>query len=257
MISQLSTETHYISERCSGFPGVALGGYVAGLALHAVGGSAEIRLLRTPRTERTYHVEWKAPGQARVMDEEQTVAVAKRATIEIDVPRAVSWGEAVEATLGYPGRRSHLFPTCFCCGTNRSEGDGLRIFPGRIHGTHLVAAPWVPAADLAGDTGTVAPEYLGAAVDCPGLWALIEASPTDCPEQVVTANLRLSIRKPVEPGERYVVVAWPLPETGRRILAGAAILDEHGEPHVLAEQSCAVVECGMPLGLDAWRGKSV
>ena len=31
-----------------------------------------------------------------------------------------------------PASTSHPFPTCFACGTGREEGDGLRIFPGRV-----------------------------------------------------------------------------------------------------------------------------
>ena len=50
----------------------------------------------------------------------------------------------------YPGLRSHPFPTCFACGPDRAEGDGLRIFPGPVTPTvgrrdpgraHLDAAP--------------------------------------------------------------------------------------------------------------------
>ena len=36
------------------------------------------------------------------------------------------------AMASYPGLVSHPFPTCVSCGTGREEGDGLRIFPGRV-----------------------------------------------------------------------------------------------------------------------------
>ena len=40
--------------------------------------------------------------------------------------------EAVAASATYPGFSAHPFPTCFVCGPERAEGDGLRLFPGRL-----------------------------------------------------------------------------------------------------------------------------
>ena len=43
--------------------------------------------------------------------------------------------EARAAEASYAGLTSHPFPTCFACGPGRAEGDGLRIFPGRVADT--------------------------------------------------------------------------------------------------------------------------
>ena len=55
--------------------------------------------------------------------------------------------------LGYPGLGNHPFPTCFACGPDRAEGDGLRIFPGPVGGASgdrgYVASLWVPHAEHA------------------------------------------------------------------------------------------------------------
>ena len=57
---------------------------------------------------------------------------------------------AAEAMLGYPGLGNHPFPTCFACGPDRAEGDGLRIFPGPVGGDRgHVASLWVPHAEHA------------------------------------------------------------------------------------------------------------
>ena len=58
--------------------------------------------------------------------------------------------EARAASASYPGLASHPFPTCFACGTDRGEGDGLRIFPGRVadqDGATRVAADLVAAPE--------------------------------------------------------------------------------------------------------------
>ncbi len=79
----------------------------------------------------------------------------------------------------YPGLRSHPFPGCFACGTDRAEGDGLRIFPGPVPGrADTVASLWVPHTSLAvrGDVVDRGVERVGvpttwAALDCVGGWS--------------------------------------------------------------------------------------
>ena len=61
---------------------------------------------------------------------------------------AVTLDEARAAEAEYAGHRSHPFPSCFSCGPDREEGDGLRIFPGPV-GEGRVAATWTPAPSLA------------------------------------------------------------------------------------------------------------
>ena len=59
--------------------------------------------------------------------------------------------EARAAMASYPGLRQHPFPACFSCGTEREEGDGLRIFPGPVTasgGPTRVAATWTPHPSL-------------------------------------------------------------------------------------------------------------
>ena len=44
----------------------------------------------------------------------------------------------------YPGFERHAFPTCFVCGPERQDGDGLRIFAAPVEARDVVAAPWIP-----------------------------------------------------------------------------------------------------------------
>ena len=65
----------------------------------------------------------------------------------------------------FVGLTSHPFPTCFACGTGRAEGDGLRIFPGRVADATdtpgeqprpRVAATWTPDSERHADDHTYA-----------------------------------------------------------------------------------------------------
>jgi hypothetical protein len=59
---------------------------------------------------------------------------------------------------------------CFVCG--RARDDGFCVFPGPVAGTDLVASPWTPPTWAADEDGLVRPEFVWAALDCPGYFAL-------------------------------------------------------------------------------------
>ena len=66
---------------------------------------------------------------------------------------------AASATSTFRDASLHPFPTCFACGPDRAEGDGLRLFAGRVGDAAVFAAPWIPTE-----------------VDVPIVWAAL-----DCP----------------------------------------------------------------------------
>ena len=70
----------------------------------------------------------------------------------------------------YPGYRHHPFDRCFSCGTQREEGDGLRLFTGPIDDS-TVAAPWTPHRNFGDAGGRLSGPIMWAALDCPGGWA--------------------------------------------------------------------------------------
>ena len=89
--------------------------------------------------------------------------------------------EARAAAPSFAGLRSHPFPTCFSCGTGRAEGDGLRIFPGRVGDAidepgegprPRVAATWTPDA-----SATVSAASIAAGVVPQSSWSLNPAAP--------------------------------------------------------------------------------
>jgi hypothetical protein len=242
-------------ERYRGFPDVAHGGYVSGVLAGSLGDGAEVVLRRPPPIGRGLEIGRDGPDRVVMRDGESVVAEARRAALAIDPPRVVAFDEAEAASRTFPGHSAHPFASCFCCGPERQPGDGLRLFPGQLPGSEILAAPFVPDAALADVGGALASELTWAAVDCPQLWALMLAAPADSAERVVTSGLAATLHAPLQAGRRYVVIAWPAGREADRLYADAAVLSEHGETIAVARQTAAVVgpDWGVPLGRDSWR----
>ncbi|WP_436526695.1 hypothetical protein [Actinoplanes sp. HUAS TT8] len=122
----------------------------------------------------------------------------------------VPWDTAVAASRGYPGFAVHPFPTCFVCGPERAEGDGLRIFPGRLPDGRT-AAPWsVP--------DEVSVPLMWAALDCPGGWAAIRED-----SAYVLGRIAVAVDELPEPGARCVVTGAVVELAGRKALVDSAV----------------------------------
>jgi hypothetical protein len=206
-----------VDPRFNGPPDSGNGGYTCGLVARLLDGPAEVTLRRPPPLGRPLRVE-SADGRVEVRDGDELVAEAVPAHVDLDVPEPVSVADAEAASRGYPGFERHAFPTCFVCGPERAEGEGLRIFAGRVEGRHVFAAPWTPRESR--------PELVWAALDCPGAIAV------GFPERGETVLGRLAARidRLPPPNEAHVVVAWPLGEDGRKLYAGTALFSADGEP---------------------------
>lgn len=165
------------------------------------------------------------------VDDSGAVVVAAEVVSRDLVPvDAVTAAAAIEATASYPGLTSHPFPTCFACGTAREEGDGLRIFPGRVaddaEGRVRMAAPWTPQASLAEDW--LATTW--AALDCVGGWA------GDFAERLMVLG-RMTARVDALPmvGEPHVVVGGARGSEGRKTFTASTIYDADGRTVGVAE----------------------
>ena len=185
-----------IGSRFNGPPETGNGGYSAGLCaqLATVDGPIEVTLRRPPPLDvefssrreddaiRVYHPDGGLVAEVRATSLDPTEVVAP-----------VSWDEAVAASASYPGFTTHPFPTCFVCGTERAEGDGLRLFPGRL-ADRRTATPFTIPHDIR-------TELMWAALDCPGGWAVpLEGRP------YVLGRLAARVEALPAPGERCVVM---------------------------------------------------
>jgi hypothetical protein len=189
----------------------ANGGYTCGVLASFMHGPAEVTLRLPPPLERPLEV--VTDGALELRDGDALVAEAASAELELDVPDPVSFHEAAAAALP-EGDRDSAFPECFVCGWARE--DGMRIYPGPVEGLKLFAATWVPHDDW------ISPEFVWAALDCPGAYALHFGQRGN----PVLGQLTARIEHLPRPGERCVVTAWPLGEDGRKLYAGTAAFGE-------------------------------
>jgi hypothetical protein len=159
-----------IHRRFNGPPNVGHGGYVSGILACHIATCAEVNLRAPTPLDRPLSIERLERGIAHLSDGEAIIAEGRPAELQLNIPDTPTLEESAKAARAFPGYQEHPFPTCFGCGHERAEGDGLRIFSGPVTGSEVLAAPWLPDAFLAGN-GRVRNEFLWAAMDCPGGWA--------------------------------------------------------------------------------------
>jgi hypothetical protein len=191
----------------------ANGGYTCGLLASFMHGPAEVTLRVPPPLERPLDV--ATDDALELRDGKEVVAEASPVELELEVPDPISFEEAAAAALP-DGDRDSVFPECFVCGWARA--DGLRIYPGPVRGRELVAATWAPTAEV------ISSEFVWAALDCPGAYA-VEFGRRGNP---VLGRLVARVEHLPHPGERCVVMGWPLGEDGRKLYAGTAVVGEDG-----------------------------
>jgi hypothetical protein len=220
----MSLEKLIVSARFCGPPKSGNGGYVCGRIAAHVAGAISVRLKLPPPLETELSIE-RSGSTVRLLDGPIAIAEAKPAVLDLEPPAAPALAAAQEASKAFSGFDRHSFPRCFVCGPHRTPGDGLRIFPGPIPSSSLVAAPWVPDASLADCSGNVGAEFVWSALDCTGFFALPMV-----PEGVanVLGELSLRIDGVVAPNENCVVVGWPLRIDGRKRFAGSALYSQAG-----------------------------
>jgi hypothetical protein len=207
-----------IASRYCGPPESGNGGYTCGRLAAFVRPPVEVTLRRPPPLDRVLMV-LRTPAGAVLTDGDQPVAEAKSARFTLDLPPCPGLAAATEAAAHYHGLAQHAFPTCFVCGPGRAAGDGLRIFAGPMGGNGLVAAPWRPDAELAGQDGAVRAEFVWAALDCPGAWAWLEA----LANPLVLGRLAASLDAPVLAERPHIVGGWRLGHEGRKHYSGTVI----------------------------------
>jgi len=187
------------------------GGYSSGLFALAHGGEVVEVTLRLPPPLET---PLELVGE-RVLAGDRIVAEVRDGELGISPPDPVALGDAAAAAA--PDLESP-FPSCFVCGHARGE-DALHIHAGPVDDRPVHAAPWRVRAD------TVGPEFVWAALDCPGAYA------TGVPGRgtVVLGRLTARVDRVPEAGEECVVVARHLGSEGRKHGAATALFTASGE----------------------------
>jgi hypothetical protein len=226
----MHAETLTVPARFNGPPASGNGGYTCGLVAGALGdGPAEVTLKAPPPLDRPLALE-RSGDSVVVRDGQTVVALATLTEVDVDPPEPVAIGDAGAAAEHGPfvDASRHPFPSCFVCGPERSDGDGLRIFAGPVGGDGLFAAAWTPDASVAGPDGRLPDEVVWASLDCPTSAPVANDPNSEDYKPCVLARLAVRIDRPVMAGEPYVVMAWPLAVDGRKRHAAAALYRADG-----------------------------
>lgn len=211
--------------RFNGPPGSANGGYACGvIAAHVPADLVEVTLHRPPPLDAALLVEQTGPRYEVRPAGGEVVAVAMAAQEPVDAVAPVD-DIPDDAVPALPDA-NHPFRTCFTCGPDRAPGDGLRIFARRLPGGSALADRWTPDESLADDDGAVRPEFVWAALDCPGGWAAFDRIPGGV---AVLGRMTARIDRVPRVGEQCVVVATSHWHDGRKIDAHSTLYTGGGE----------------------------
>ncbi|MFI6511460.1 PaaI family thioesterase [Streptosporangium sp. NPDC050855] len=225
MMSELQTVLT-VPARFRGPERSANGGWIAGTvaeALHGAGNDSAVEVtLHAPTpldTELSLH---HLANTATLTQGDRLLVEAITVAEELGAPAFVPFVDAARAESGFAGLVAHAFPGCFACGL-RGPGDGLRIFPGPVDGTDLVAAGWRVPMSILNEDGTVPDAIVWSALDCASGWAHFKPG-----EFALLGRLTARLHRRVYPGGTYSVVARPTGREGRKLFAESAVYEVDG-----------------------------
>ncbi|GAA3515696.1 hypothetical protein GCM10022234_08460 [Aeromicrobium panaciterrae] len=153
-----------------------------------------------------------------------------------DAPACPTPEQAAAGRAAYPGFHHHPFARCFTCGTDREEGDGLRLFTGP-YGEGVTASPWAPHQAFAREDGAIDTPTMWAALDCPGGWAADFTTNT-----IVLGKMTARVHRRPRVGEACISVGRLDEHTGRKFLTDTALYTADGELLGHAEQVWVAID---------------
>ena len=227
-------QTLRIDRRFNGPPDSAHGGVACGVFAGAVDSrAATVRLLAPPPMDTDFTISREGEvvtvtGPAGPVAEVRSAPPAEIEPLpwlsdgEVDRSRS-TWDEILRAA-------GHPFPTCFGCGGERPDGDGLELFAGLLPGTDISGAWWEPDESIA-TAGLVDDWAVWAAADCPSGGVVIPL--LDDGQLMMLGQLQVWIHQSPEVGCRYQVVARSQGRKGRRLTSDVAVVAESGVQLVL------------------------
>jgi hypothetical protein len=226
-----------IGRQFCGPPNSGNGGYVCGVLAKAIDGPATSVLRARVPLDQPLGLE-TADGRAAMTDADGQLVgqgAASDGAALPDPPAPPSLDGARAAGARYAGLANPFHPICFTCGTEREDGDGLRVFAGQAAGAPKghVAGVWTPHPAFADADGLIRTEVVWAALDCPGFFAWVELEGR---HGALLGTMTGEVLRRPAPGEPCIVLAWPIAREGRKETAGVALFDADGELLARAHQ---------------------
>lgn len=217
-----------------GIQGIAHGDYLAGLLAQRHGQTLQVTLRKPPPLDTALLLDddltlWDTAGSL--------IMEAGPTEVESDLPM-VSTVEA-GGHPPHPRFQRHPYPLCFVCGTERTDGFGLRFSApdnqGRTLGVWTPSGPLVPADEL------VPVALVWAVVDCLSAWSFADHWGDPAWWPAVTGQMAVELLGPVRRDRPHAVVGRTAGRQGRRIRVEAAIADAEGSVRARAETTWITV----------------
>lgn len=229
-----------IGRQFCGPPNSGNGGYVCGVISEGLEGPVTA-VLRAPVPLDVELTVEPQDGLHVLLGEAGPIGSAGPAKVELpDPPPAPSLETARAAGARHVGLHQRIHPICFTCGVAREEGDGLRVLPGQLEGAEpgVVACAWRAHENFARPDGTIAPEIVWAAIDCPGYFAWYEKEGR---HGALLGTMTGEVLRAPRAGEECILLAWPIAKEGRKEFAGVALYSAEGELMARAHQVWIVI----------------
>ncbi len=232
-------DSFVVAPRFCGPPRSANGGYLAGRVAPYVRVTddephVEVTLRKPPPLGVPLAAALTATGEVSLAHGGTLLATARATRLAAPPPPPVGFDDAQAAAARYAGLVDHPFPTCFVCGLDRADGDGLRLAPGSVTAGSttdpLVAAAWRPhpslteGADEGADGERLAARFVWAALDCPGGWSTSLAG-----RPMVLGRMAANVLATPVPGRRCVVMGQLRGRDGRKAFTASALYSADGE----------------------------
>lgn len=226
-----------IDSRFNGPPNSGNGGYVAGKIAELVGLPCEVTLRKPPPLDKTLILRLIDKVGEVFSGDSLIATVASSSPVKNNL-ELIDYESAKLAAISGLQRRikSNIFSTCFVCGPDRKEGDGLRLFadtpPSCLIDGNLkpVAVAWKPSAKLSSNGETIDEAYIWAAMDCPSAVA-INNTGDETPEQIacLLGRFRNTVFRRPEIDEHCVVVAQMTHRDRRKIFCDVSLFGGRGD----------------------------
>lgn len=226
--------TIIIDRRFCGPDNSGNGGYCCGMLGQHIQGPSKVRLMVPPPLDQPLQIASDGDSKYLQMADTQVASATPCSLDAGKVPAAPSLQQAGAARARYDGFNLHSYPHCFVCGPDREPHDGLCLFTGSIEDSDMVGCDWQPQADLLDSDRRVKTEFVWAALDCPGFFALKEQLGGD--KMFLLGQLAVEILRPVPGDQPLVVYAWKERVDGRKYFSGSAIATAEGEVLAHSEQ---------------------
>ena len=214
-----------INRRYCGPPGLANGGYAAGLLAEQLGGGAvEVTLRRPTPVGVRLRIETGVEGLGIVRDGVGVVAEARRVAHFDCRPPEVPWDDIVVAE-DQPYAGAEGFGGCFACGRDVPRDHSLGVFPRLVRDAGAVGCRWRPPAWATDRYARALERFVWAALDCSGGFALELAGPA---VPVMTGRITAEVLRAPRAGEPCAVLGWQSGSEGRKHFVQSAVVSRQG-----------------------------